>query len=290
MVLFLIGLGLGDVRDVSVRALDVIRRAYKVYLESYTSILMQGTAAMVELYGRPVIEADRTFVEQGCEQMLTEAKEHEVCLLIVGDVFCATTHADIFVRAKQLGITVKTIHNAGIMTGVGCTGLELYRFGYTVTVPFFTDSWKPDSFYDRIAQNMRANMHTLVLLDIKVKEQSIENLMRGRQVFEPPRYMTVNRCLEQLLEVEETRKEGVLSADMMAVGVARVGTDTQHIAAGPLASLVDLDFGPPLHCVIIPSKSLSDMERAMLGLFPPRSYEPQPEVAAPAQAPAAPSQ
>jgi hypothetical protein len=30
-------------------------------------------------------------------------------------------------------------------------------------------------------------------VDIKVKEQSIENLMKGRKIFEPPRYMTVNQ-------------------------------------------------------------------------------------------------
>ena len=29
--------------------------------------------------------------------------------------------------------------------------------------------------------------------DIKVKEQSIENLMKGNKIYEPPRYMTVNQ-------------------------------------------------------------------------------------------------
>jgi len=50
----------------------------------------------------------------------------------------ATTHADIFLRAKQRGITVRALHNAGIMTGVGACGLELYKFGYTITIPYFT--------------------------------------------------------------------------------------------------------------------------------------------------------
>ena len=43
---------------------------------------------------------------------------------------------------------------------------------------FFTETWKPDSFYDRIKENADLGMHTLVLLDIKVKEQSEENLAR----------------------------------------------------------------------------------------------------------------
>ena len=40
------------------------------------------------------------------------------------------------------------------------------------------ETWKPDSFYDRVKENADLGMHTLVLLDIKVKEQSIENLAR----------------------------------------------------------------------------------------------------------------
>lgn len=44
------------------------------------------------------------------------------------------------------------------------------------------DSWRPDSFYDRIAANRRAGLHTLCLLDIKVKEPSLESLARGKKV------------------------------------------------------------------------------------------------------------
>lgn len=50
-------------------------------------------------------------------------------------------------------------------------------------------------------------MHTLCLLDIKVKEQSVENLLKGNKIFEPPRYMSVNQAIKQLLLVEEKRKE-----------------------------------------------------------------------------------
>jgi diphthine synthase len=33
---------------------------------------------------------------------------------------------------------------------------------------FFTPTWRPDSFYDRIRDNRKAGLHTLCLLDIKV--------------------------------------------------------------------------------------------------------------------------
>ena len=82
-------------------------------------------------------------------------------------------------RARALGIPTRVVHNASIMNAVGACGLQLYNFGQTVSLVFFTDSWRPDSFYDRIRENANLGMHTLVLLDIKVKEQSEENLARS---------------------------------------------------------------------------------------------------------------
>ena len=90
----------------------------------------------------------------------------------------ATTHTDIIIRARSLKIPVQVVHNASIMNAIGACGLQLYNFGQTVSLVFFTETWKPDSFYDRIKENVDLGMHTLVLLDIKVKEQSEENLAR----------------------------------------------------------------------------------------------------------------
>ena len=72
-----------------------------------------------------------------------------------------------------------------------------------VSIVFFTETWRPDSFYSRIAANRKQGLHTLCLLDIKVKEPTLESLARGKKVYEPPRYMTINIAVEQLLEIEE---------------------------------------------------------------------------------------
>lgn len=186
--------------------------------------------------------------------------------MVVGDPFGATTHSDLYIRAKEKGIDVEVIHNASIMNAVGCCGLQLYRFGHTISVPFFTDTWKPNGFYDSIKSNMNQDLHTLVLLDIKVKEPDFQAMMRGITRFEPPRFMTVNQCLEQLLEIEDTKKEGIISKDLKVVGLARIGQSDQRIAYGRIDDLIKYDFGKPLHCVIIPSK-LHDMEEEMLNLF-----------------------
>ena len=113
------------------------------------------------------------------------------------------------------------------------------------------ETWRPDSFYDKVLANRRLGLHTLCLLDIKVKEPSLEALCRGKKIYEPPRFMTVNTAIEQLLEVEERRGEGAFDADSLCVGVARIGADSQQIAAGSMQQLLEVDFGPPLHSLVI---------------------------------------
>lgn len=139
----------------------------------------------------------------------------------------------------------------------------------TVSIVFFTDTWRPDSFYDRIAANRKLGLHTLCLVDIKVKEPSLEALARGRIVFEKPRYMTNNTCIEQLLEVEAKRQENAYSGETMCVGVSRMGSDTQQIVAGPMVSLLDVDFGEPLHSFVI-CGDLEDFETQILQLHQPK--------------------
>ena len=89
------------------------------------------------------------------------------------------------------------------MGAVASCGLQLYQFGYTISIPLFegrlqevksarvheisstsvnlfatfslqiflhnyAGSWRPISFYDRVKYNSDGGMHTLCLLDIKV--------------------------------------------------------------------------------------------------------------------------
>lgn len=85
-------------------------------------------------------------------------------LLIVPIRRSATTHSDLVVRAKKLEVDVKVVHNASVMNAVGVCGLQLYRYGETVSIPFFTETWRPDSFYEKIQKNRTLGLHTLCLL------------------------------------------------------------------------------------------------------------------------------
>ena len=265
-MLFFIGLGLGDEKDITVKGLEAVKSCEKVFLEGYTSILGVDKEALEKFFEKEIIIADRDLVESNAEMILDSAEKQNTAFLVVGDPFGATTHADLVIRAKERKIPVQVIHNASIMNAIGCTGLQLYRFGQTISIPFYTETWRPDSFYDRIVQNHKDDLHTLCLLDIKVKEPDYNEMMKGRTVFLPPRFMTVNQAVAQLLECEEKHKKGVCTPETYAVGVARVGQKDQIIAYGTMSQLLTFDFGKPLHSLIL-CGSLHEIEQEMLNYF-----------------------
>ncbi|EPT02455.1 hypothetical protein FOMPIDRAFT_1118258 [Fomitopsis schrenkii] len=262
---YLIGLGLCDEKDITVRGLEIVRRSTRVYLEAYTSILMVQKERLEAFYGKELILADRDMVETESDEILRNADTEDVSLLVVGDPFGATTHTDIIIRARSLKIPTRVIHNASIMNAVGACGLQLYNFGQTVSLVFFTETWKPDSFYDRIRENLALGMHTLVLLDIKVKEQSEENLARGRKIYEAPRYMSIPQAASQITEIEALRGEGILRPETtLAVALSRLGGgEDQRIVCGTLEELLAQPadvFGEPLHSLVIVGKRLHHLE------------------------------
>lgn len=260
-MLYLIGLGLSYESDVTVRGLETIKKCKRVYLEAYTSILMAANQESLEaFYGREIILADRELVEGGSDKILENADEDDVAFLVVGDPFGATTHTDLIIRARELNIKVEAIHNASVMNAVGACGLQLYQFGQTVSLVFFTETWKPDSFYNKIMENRRIGLHTLLLLDIKVKEQSIENMARGKLIYEPPRYMNIETAASQLLEIEEMRQEKAYTPNTPCVAISRLGSPEQTFKAGTLQELSEYDSGEPLHSLVMLGRQVHDLE------------------------------
>jgi len=70
----------------------------------------------------------------------------------------------------------------------------------------------------------------------------VENLLRGRKIYEPPRFMTVNQAVEQLLEVEEKRKDFIATKTTIGVGLCRVGADDQQVLISLLVALLEAFF------------------------------------------------
>ena len=63
MVLYIVGLGLGDEKDITLRGLECVKKCKKLYLEYYTSILGIDHVKLEKFYGVPIVLADRNMVQ-----------------------------------------------------------------------------------------------------------------------------------------------------------------------------------------------------------------------------------
>lgn len=228
-MLYVIGVGIGDL---TLRGLEAARRCGKVYLETYTSILpQQELSAQI---GKPIHPADRALIEQHADQFLAEARDGDVALLIAGDPLLATTHTDLLQRARQAGVQTAVIHNASVFSLVGRTGLQLYKFGKTTSIPFPAPGFEPKTPVEILAQNQSISAHTLFLLDLNPKEG---------------KYLSIADAIAYLLKISD-----VITPETMAVGCAWLGSADQRIVYATLAKLSQIDFGAPPYCLIIPAK------------------------------------
>jgi diphthine synthase len=254
-MLTFIGLGLSDERDISVKGLEVIRKADVVYLETHTSRLTGTTLpAMERFYGRPVIPVTREELEEHPGEILARAGTGKVALLCGGDPMVSTTHADLRLRAKAAGVWTRIIHGASIGSAVcGETGLQNYRFGKATSLPFPSGSWFPTTPLETILANLALGMHTLVFLDIR-----------------EDRLMTVPEGIALIGEMAAR-----ISRPMpgFLIGVARAGSCGAFVAAGSPGWLAGLDFGSPLHVLVVPA-DLHPVEQEYLEAF--ACYEGRP--------------
>ena len=109
MTLYLIGIGLADEKDITVKGLDIVKNCDLVYLENYTSLLQCTVADLEQFYGKKIILADREKTEQGDQKIIEEAKDKDVAFLVIGDPFSATTHIDLYKLAQENEVEVKVI-------------------------------------------------------------------------------------------------------------------------------------------------------------------------------------
>src|SRR3989344_7868923 len=133
MTLYLIGLGLWDKEDITIKGFNTIKNCDEVYLEHYTSQLGCSVEELESFYGKSVTLCNREFIEGNIEKIVEMAKEKNIALLIVGDPFGATTHLEYVLEARKQNVTVEIIHNTSILNAVGEIGLELYKFSRTVS-------------------------------------------------------------------------------------------------------------------------------------------------------------
>ncbi|HDZ35785.1 MAG TPA: diphthine synthase [Thermococcus sp.] len=241
MAIYFIGLGLYDEKDITLKGLETARKCDKVFAEFYTSLLAGTTLDKVEeLIGKPIRRLSREDVELHFERIvLSEAKDKDVAFLTAGDPMVATTHSDLRIRAKEMGIDSYVIHAPSIYSAIAITGLQIYKFGKSATVAYPEKNWFPTSHYDVIKENKERGLHTMLFLDIKAEQN---------------RYMTANEAMEILLQVEDMKKENVFTPDTLVVVLARAGSLNPTLRAGYVKDMLNEDFGRQPHVMVVPGR------------------------------------
>jgi len=240
--LVFIGLGLYDEKDISLRGLEELKEADVVFAEFYTSLMLGFSIwKLEEIIGKAVkVVSRRVLEEEEGQQLFEAAKRGKVAFLVPGDPLIATTHVDLRIRAEKMGIKTRVVHGASVVSAVrGISGLQNYKFGKAVTIPFSEQGFVSETPYMVIRENRKRGLHTMCYLDIKAEEQ---------------RYLTIKEALQTLLEMEKQRKEEVVTPKTLVIGVARAGSSEPIVKAGYIAEVINYDFGAPPHTLIFPGK------------------------------------
>jgi diphthine synthase len=231
MTLSLISLGLADEKDMSLRALDEARGCDKLYAELYTMKLTTTNTTLSKLIGKTVTLLPRSDLEEHSAKIVEEAGNIKVGLLIGGDCLSATTHVSLLLEAAQRGVETHIIHGSSIFIAIAETGLSLYKFGRTVTMPF-PEKGPVDTVLHGIQENLSGGLHTLVLLDLDNEHN---------------KYMSASQAIKGLIEAG-------LNPGTLVVGVARLGQSDPIIRAGQATDIAAIDLGKAPHSLIVPGQ------------------------------------
>ena len=224
--LFLIGTGMTQ-NSLPADALAILKTADKIYLENYTVNFPYPKEELEKNYNIKIQELSRQQVEN--ESILQEAKSQNITLLVYGDSLSATTHIQLILEAKKQNIPYKVYHNASILTTIAETGLSLYKFGKTTSMPNWAEHTnKPTSFINYIKQNLSIDAHSLILTDIGLE---------------------IKNAIEQLMESSE--KEN-LELPEKIIAISHAGTPEQKIFYDTPENLSNKNIPMPF-CLIIPT-------------------------------------
>lgn len=238
--LIFVGLGLRGLGGISLEGLEKAREADRVYLELYTNPMADfSLEELGRLLGKSPILLKRADLEdEDGKKVLETAKEGCVVFMVPGDPLIATTHVDLRLRALKAGIKVEVVHAASIYSAApSIAGLQIYKFGKTVTIPFPTPSYTPETPYEVLKENLSRGLHTLILLDYDAEKD---------------RWMTVKEGLQYLLLLEERCRERVAGPERLALGLAGVGGADVEIRGGTIGRLIKAEFRLKPQTIIVP--------------------------------------
>lgn len=269
-MLYLIGTGLYSYENLTIEAIKAIEECDFIYIDYYTSKLGTDIEDLEKKINKKIIVADRELLEQSTE-ILDNAIKTNVALLVIGDPLAATTHNSFRLDALQKNIKVKIIHNASVFTAIANTGLELYKFGATCSISYPVDNVLPKAAYKIIEKNLKNNMHTLCLMDIKINQIDPKHYMKylktGEKIYMPDAFMTPLEAIKILEKIEKEEKNGLISEDTKIFSCSRLGCPDEKIISGTIKEMKKLIYEKPLYCLIIPSNEMHFIEEDFYNLF-----------------------
>ena len=179
MVLYIIGMGIYGEPSIPYSYYKLIRKAVKVYLETYTSPLKVDIEKLKKIFNaKEIIPIDRSTVEEN-DELIREASERNVVILVSGDPLIATTHATLVLESIRNGIDVKVIHSSSALcAAIGESGLHTYKFGPSCTL---IRSEKGSSLrcYQILRDNIQKGFHTLFFLEYDALENYVMSPKEG---------------------------------------------------------------------------------------------------------------
>ena len=92
-MLSLVGLGLFDENDLTLRGIEEAKAADKVYIELYTSYWHGKMKNLEKIIGKKIGVLQRKDLEDESEKILNEAKKKKIAIFVQGDPLVATTHS-----------------------------------------------------------------------------------------------------------------------------------------------------------------------------------------------------
>jgi len=230
-MLVLVGSGING--DLTLQGMEEMKKCDTVYAEIYTNPPLKEKLADIESrIGKKISEIGRDKVES--DFLITEAVDGRIALISSGDPLIATTHVILVTECRRKNIPVKIIHNSSVYTAAPAkSGLQIYRFGKTVSLVNPRENYKPTSSLEGIRQNLKMDMHTMVLLDTE------------------PEPMDAKTALKMLEEFKH------------AVVLSKLGESDEQITYGEIRELLSKELGEPPFTLIIPAR-LHDVEEEYL--------------------------
>jgi len=218
-MLYLIGLGLDD-GEITQKGIKALENVDKAFVEFYTNTETVDIENLEEKTGTDIEKLSREEVEQK-DKIIESAEEQSTAFLVSGDPLTATTHYDIKYRAEEKEINTRVFHAPSIFLSIAETGLNVYKFGRTVTLP---KDMEPDSIGDHIEKNDSIGLHSLVLLDIDYN---------------------ADKAAEKLIDIDQNLE------DREAVVLERANNESQNVSVTTLEEISNTGLGETPHCIII---------------------------------------